>query len=290
MRLIAPIFMVLIALLSVTPASADPMSPEPDVVAMLYKEVAAPVGPHTQPASKETSQELPRNQKDAVEEEVEEEEFVEEEEVEEEVAYIADPISPWNIAMFHFNDKFYFWVMKPVTQVYSHIIPEDFRVLFKNFYKNLMTPVRFVNCLLQLKFKHAGNELARFLFNSTAGIGGLGDMAKDALGIKMHDEDTGQTLGHYGIGHGFYIIWPILGPSSLRDSVGLVGDYFLDPLFYFSPDPIPSEAAIGMTAHDEVNKTSFRIGDYEAFKEAAIDPYVSMRDAYVQKRKKEVEE
>jgi len=273
---------------------ADPSSPEPDIISMLYKKEVVPSGHQTKTDPKEII-ELASNQKDVkdvAEEEAEEEEVEEEEEeeVEEEVVHIADPISPWNIAMFHFNDKFYFWVMKPVAQVYSHIIPEDFRVLFKNFYRNLMTPIRFVNCLLQLKFKHAGNELFRFAFNSTAGIGGLGDMAKDALGIKMHDEDTGQTFGHYGIGHGFYIIWPILGPSSLRDSVGLVGDYFLDPLFYFSPDPIPTEAAIGMTAHDEVNNTSFRIGDYEAFKEAAIDPYVSMRDGYVQKRKKQVEE
>jgi phospholipid-binding lipoprotein MlaA len=202
------------------------------------------------------------------------------------VVTIADPIKPWNTAMYHVNDKFYFWLLKPASQGYSTVVPEDIRLSVSNFFKNLTTPIRFVSSLLQLKVKKAGNELVRFVYNSTAGIGGLADVAKTDLDIKRHEEDLGQTFGHYGIGHGFYIVWPILGPSSLRDTVGRVGDWFLDPVNYVTP----AEASLGITAYDRVNETSFYIGDYEDLKKSAIDPYVSIRDAYTQNRKKKVEE
>jgi len=211
----------------------------------------------------------------------------EEEQIEEnEVVRIADPIRPWNTAMYHVNDKLYFWLLKPVAQGYSAVVPEDIRLSVSNFFENLTTPIRFVSCVLQLKMKKAGNELVRFVYNSTAGIGGLADVAKTDLDIKRHDEDLGQTFGHYGVGQGFYIVWPVLGPSSLRDTVGMVGDWFLDPVYYVNP----LEASLGISAYDRVNETSFHIGDYEDLKKAAIDPYVSIRDAYTQHRKKKVEE
>ena len=100
----------------------------------------------------------------------------------------------------------------------------------------------------------------------------------------MQDTDLGQTLGVWGIGQGFYIVWPILGPSSPRDSMTIAGDYFLYPVSYISP----WYAWLGVRTYKEVNATSLRIGDYEALKEAAIDPYVAFRDAYVQYRFKQV--
>jgi len=205
---------------------------------------------------------------------------------EEKGLHIADPLYPWNKAMFHFNDKFYFWLMKPVAQGYSSVVPEDVRLSVSNVFRNLTTPVRFVSNLLQLKIKTAGNELIRFVYNSTAGVGGLADTAKTDLHIRRHDEDLGRTFGAWGIGHGFYIVWPVLGPSSLRDSVGLVGDTFLNPVSYVQP----IEASIGISAYDVVNEISFHIGDYEDLKKSAVDPYISIRDAYIQYRKKEVEE
>jgi phospholipid-binding lipoprotein MlaA len=212
------------------------------------------------------------------------------EETEEETPLIADPLAPVNKVMFHINDKLYFWVLKPVTQVYSHIIPEDFRIVFSNVYDNLWAPSRILNNLLQLRLKAAGNELIRFLFNSVAGIAGMGDVARDALGIKKQEADFGQTLGHYGIGHGFYLVLLVLGPSSLRDGVGLAGDRLMHPLSYVSSSDLTYGEAAGIYAHEKVNDTSFKIGDYETFKESAIDPYVSMRDAFVQHREKVVEE
>lgn len=212
------------------------------------------------------------------------------EEYEEESPRIADPIAPFNKVMFHFNDKLYFWLLKPVTQVYSYIIPEDFRFIFSNAYDNLKAPGRMVNNLLQLRPKAAGNEIIRFVFNSVVGVGGLGDPAKHVLNIKKQDADLGQTLGHYGIGHGVYLVLPVFGPSSIRDGIGLAGDRLMYPLTYVSSSDLNLGEAAGISAHEKVNDTSFKIGDYESFKESAIDPYVSMRDAFIQHRKKDVEE
>jgi phospholipid-binding lipoprotein MlaA len=209
-----------------------------------------------------------------------------EEEGEEKVIEIADPLYPWNKAMYHVNDKIYFWVLKPLARGYSSVFPEDIRLSVSNFFNNLKAPIRIVSSLLQLKMKIAGNELIRFIYNSTAGVGGLADAAKTDFDIRQHDEDIGQAIGSYGIGHGFYLVWPFLGPSSLRDTAGKIGDWLLNPVYYVNP----VEASIGITSYDKVNETSFHIGDYEDLKEAAIDPYVSIRDAYLQHREKEVEE
>jgi phospholipid-binding lipoprotein MlaA len=208
------------------------------------------------------------------------------EEGEEAVAQIADPLYPWNNAMYHFNDRLYYWILKPVAKGYSSVFPEDIRMAVSNFFSNLTTPVRFAGNLLQLKIKKAGNEFVRFVYNSTAGVFGLVDAAKTDFNISRHDEDLGQTLGTYGIAHGFYIVWPFIGPSSLRDTVGIVGDGFLSPVYYLSP----WEASLEIAVYDRVNDTSLHIGTYEDLKESAIDPYVAIRDAYIQHRKKEVEE
>ncbi len=202
---------------------------------------------------------------------------------------IADPFAPTNKLMFEINDRLYFWVLKPVTKAYVHI-PEDFRIIFSSVYDNLKAPARMLNNLMQLRMERAGNELVRFLINSVVGIGGIGDIARDSFGIKKQDADFGQTLGHYGIDHGFYIVLPLLGPSSLRDGIGRVGDYFMHPLTYVPHEDLSWQASLGILAHEYVNDASFRIGDYESFKESAIDPYIAMRDAFVQNRKKIVEE
>ena len=133
--------------------------------------------------------------------------------------------------------------------------------------------------------KSAGNELLRFGVNSTVGMLGLYDVARDEMGIKVQDEDFGQTLGVWGAGPVFYITWPVLGPSNVRDSIGLAGDYFLDPVNYVNP--LLDSYAI--KAGDAVNKTSLVIGDYEEIKKDAIDPYAAFRDIYYQYRESKIE-
>jgi phospholipid-binding lipoprotein MlaA len=203
-----------------------------------------------------------------------------------EVVRVADPFSPWNRAMFHFNDRLYFWVLKPIARGYRAVIPSLVRSSVKNFFHNLTTPIRMVSCILQGKGRDASTEFGRFLINSTAGLLGIDDPAKRWFNLDPKEEDLGQAFGTYGIGNGFYIVWPILGSSTLRDSVGMIGDWFLNPVSYVDPQ----EAYLKITALETVNETSFRIGDYESLKEAAIDPYVAVRDAYIQYRNKKVKE
>ena len=195
---------------------------------------------------------------------------------------VRDPIEPFNRAIFVFNDKAYFWVMKPVAQAYAFVVPEPARVSVRNFFSNVTTPVRFVNNLLQGRIRDSGTELLRFAINTTVGILGLFDAAKQDFGISRRNEDLGRTLGVYGLGHGIYIVLPLLGPSSLRDAAGLVGDYFLDPVNYLED----FETALAVKAFKAENEISLRIGDYEDLKASAVDPYIALRDAYIQNRAK----
>ena len=124
---------------------------------------------------------------------------------------IADPIEPLNRVLFVVNDKAYYWVMKPVARGYRAVVPEGVRLSVRNFFSNTGMPIRFVNNLLQGKIRNSGVELLRFALNTTAGIGGLFDPAKDDFRLVARDEDLGQTFGKYGLGHGLYIVLPLLG-------------------------------------------------------------------------------
>lgn len=199
---------------------------------------------------------------------------------------IADPIEPVNRLFFFINDKLYYIILKPVTETYAFILPEGFRIAFRNFFNNIATPVRFVNNLLQFKIRSAGNELLRLLVNTTGGVLGLRDYAKEEMNLPMQDEDLGQTLGVWGLGPAFYLNLPILGPSSMRDAVGRAGDYFLDPISYINP----SSDRIAIKAGDRVNRGSLVLGEYERFTKEAFDPYIAVRDAYHQHRVREIEE
>ncbi|MEE9910506.1 MAG: VacJ family lipoprotein [Deltaproteobacteria bacterium] len=203
----------------------------------------------------------------------------------EEQVTIADPIEPFNRAMHQVNDKMYFWLLKPAARGYKFVVPEPARISVKNFFSNLKFPARFVSCLLQADFAGAATETGRVFINTVWGIGGLMDPAAGGeLALQKQDTDLGQTLGVYGVGHGFYIVWPFFGPSSPRDSVDLVGNQVLYPLsflniWYTSLITKPIET---------INSTSFRIGDYESLIEASIDPYIAIRNAYIQYRMKDV--
>jgi phospholipid-binding lipoprotein MlaA len=194
---------------------------------------------------------------------------------------IADPLEPFNRVMHQFNDKLYFWALKPAARGYKAVVPEPGRLGVKNFFFNLAFPARFLSCLLQADFSGAAAEAGRFTINTVWGVGGFLDpSSQEKLNLQKQETDLGQTMGVWGIGHGFYIVWPVFGPSSPRDSVTIAGDYFLYPVSYIRP----WYAATGVRAFEEINATSLRLGDYEALKGAAIDPYIAFRDAYVQYR------
>ena len=211
--------------------------------------------------------------------------LLDEQEEEEDEVSIADPLEPLNRGIFYFNDKLYFWVLKPTSQVYAGILSEELRIAVKNFFHNLVMPVRLASSLLQGKFKRAGMEVGRFSVNTVFGAFGLFDVANEHLEWKREDEDLGQTLGYYGVGEGFYIVLPFFGPSSARDAIGLVGDHFLSPPTYL---PWSFEEKTGLRAGETVNNTSLRVGEYEDIKEDALDPYIAVRNIYIQYRQEKV--
>ena len=201
-------------------------------------------------------------------------------------AAVNDPLEPLNRIFFAFNDRLYFWVVRPVSRGYDFVVPDTVRKGIRNIFFNIGAPVRLVNNLLQGEVKGAGVVFGRFLINSTVGLAGFFDVAGSSLGLKPRREDLGQTLGRYGIGGGPYICWPILGPSSLRDSVGLAGDYFLDPISYLGRE----DFLAGVSAYSlkKINVAGEEGRVYEDMKRSSLDPYVAMRDAYRQFRESRI--
>ena len=202
---------------------------------------------------------------------------------------IADPLEGWNRVWYTVNDKLYFYLVKPLAQGYGYVVPEPARKSVSNAVHNALFPVRFVNCLLQGKFREAGVEFGRFWVNTTVGIGGLADVTandKPTQPIGSTEQDFGLTLGNWGAGHGFYLVWPVIGPSSLRDSVGYAGDYYLDAASWVHP----WWKSVAIKSYERLNEVSQRIGDYEDMKAGAVDPYSALKDAYIQYRKRKLAE
>jgi phospholipid-binding lipoprotein MlaA len=209
-----------------------------------------------------------------------------EDELTEQMVDVADPLEPVNRLMFGVNDVLHFWVVTPCAGTCKAVLPQPVRLGISNFFHNLGALIRFANCLLQGKGGAAGTEFNRFVLNTTAGVLGFGDPAKDKYGLEPTDEDLGQTLAVHGLDNGFYIVWPLLGPSTLRDSAGMAGDQDLNPVRYVEP----AETSMAISAGKAANESTFHIGEYESFKDAAVDPYVAMRQAYIQYRNKQIQE
>ena len=201
---------------------------------------------------------------------------------------VFDPLEGYNRFMTGFNDKLYFWVLKPIAQCYRWIVPECVRRGVDRFFTNLLYPIRLVNNVLQLKFKNAGEETLRFVTNTTVGVLGFWDPAKEWFGLEAHDEDFGQTLGYWGVGPGPHVVLPFFGPSNIRDAFSMYPDtYYLDPKTVYVEG---IENQVGVFVFENVNEASLRIGEYESLKKDAFDLYLFLRDGYEQMRIKEIEE
>ncbi len=205
-----------------------------------------------------------------------------------------DPLSGYNKIMTNFNDFFYINILEPTAKAYKVVLPKPIRKGVSNIFDNLMYPMRLLNNLLQLKFKNSYLETQRFLLNSTIGLAGFIDVANDNFHIKQHQEDFGQTLGYYGVKSGFYIVWPILGPSNLRDSIGLVTDGIINPMTYMGNrgyNLLDSSAeSFGVTIGHAINYSSLHVGEYEKLKKDAIDLYPFLKNIYEQRRKEQISE
>jgi phospholipid-binding lipoprotein MlaA len=241
----------------------------------------------TDEQSETPSDEVPDQAEQDKDDEYDDDEYDDDEYDDEDVELISDPLIQGNTDFYNFNDTMYFWVLKPVSRGYGFIIPEELRVAVRNVFYNIRFPVRFINCLLQGKGKKAQYEFGQFFLNTTVGFLGIANVASNYPHLQPSKEDLGQTFAVWGIGQGPYLMVPFLGPYSLRHGIGAVGDTFLDPIWWLFDELWVS---LAIRAGETVNDTSMRIGEYEALKEAALDPYVMIRNAYVQNRNKLIAE
>ena len=192
-----------------------------------------------------------------------------------------DPWEGFNEKMFWFNreivDRF---VLKPAATGWDFIFPDPVQRGVHNFFDNLAVVRRVVNNTLQLKLTGAATELARFTINSTIGVVGFFDVAKDAFGIEQKDEDTGQTFGVWGMGPGPYLVLPFLPPLTVRDGVGYAFDVAMTPYTYF----IPWWGSLAGTATSTVNERSLNLDRFERVAESTVDLYGAVRNGYLQRR------
>jgi len=203
---------------------------------------------------------------------------------------VSDPLESFNRVMFKTNDSLYLVIFRPISKGYELAFPKPVRKGIDNAFENVKYPVRFVNCALQGKFKRAGQETGKFLVNTLGGVGGIfrvSDKVPDLANIPA--EDLGHTLAKWGVGHGPFIVLPLFGPSSARETVGLAGDYALNPvnwgLFFRggSGDSAKDWTMIPPSANT-LRSLPEQLEIYDAATKDAVDPYISARSAFIQNR------
>ncbi len=199
---------------------------------------------------------------------------------------VADPIEPFNRDMYLLNDFLILYVLEPAAKLEKAVIPWEFRTIFRNMLRNIRFPVRLVNCLLQGKWEKGGDEFASFFLNTTVGFLGMADVSAAYPGLIKSPEDMGQTFAVWGWEESSYVTLPFFGPSTVRDALGKLPDAVTDPLFWYANLTL----SLSLRGGEAVNDTSFRIGDYEAIKKASLDPYVAVRNGYIQNRNKLIAE
>lgn len=190
-----------------------------------------------------------------------------------------DPFEPVNRGIFWANDGLDRYAIKPVSKAWDYVLPDFVQHALRNVFDNLRFPIVFCNDLFQLKLADAAGDVARFVLNTTVGIGGLMDPAA-TLGLPRRNEDFGQTLGFWGVPPGPYLMLPIFGPSNIRDGFGLIIDTGLRAVGFF----IPIVASVAMQGVDTLNRRSLIRGEIEAERRASIDWYTAVRSAYTQYR------
>jgi len=192
----------------------------------------------------------------------------------------ADPLEPWNRGVYKFNDAVDRAVLKPVATVYQESTPELLRKGIGNFFANLEDAWTTVNSVLQLKGQAAGESLTRFWVNSFFGLAGVLDVASE-MQIPRHNEDFGQTLGYWGVGAGPYVMLPLLGPSTVRDTAALPADWRGDLVIQIEDVPTRN-TLIGARV---VHKRGSLLKQEGLLEGAALDKYTFLRDAYLQRRR-----
>ena len=200
---------------------------------------------------------------------------------EKDIPILSDPFEGYNRWMFGVNEAMYDNAVEPFVRGYRNIVHEDLRIGIRNLYNNVLFPVKFLSCILQLKFKESGRVLARTVINTAFGFGGYADVAGEEYGISDVNEDFDQALGSFGIPTGPYLVLPFFGPATTRNMLGRTVDTLMSPGALLS-------ASFGqnviINAEDNVNQISFIIDDKKQLEDSALDEYESVRDFYHQFR------
>jgi phospholipid-binding lipoprotein MlaA len=200
-------------------------------------------------------------------------------------ASVADPLEPLNRATFWLNDGIYTIVLRPISKGYEKVFPKPVREGIYNAFENVKFPVRLVNNALQGNFKRAGQETGKFLVNTVIGFGGLVRQSDRFPALAdVPTADTGQTFAKWGIGHGVYIVLPLLGPSSLRDTVGLAGDYVLNPVSWVTILYGDYAWTIAIPSTNTLRALPDELGKYDSATKNALDRYLAARSSYIQYR------
>ncbi|EDY85186.1 VacJ like lipoprotein [Verrucomicrobiia bacterium DG1235] len=201
---------------------------------------------------------------------------------------INDPLEKYNRAIFKFNDSVYTSLVKPVARTYSNVMPDRVERGIENVFKNLKYPSRLVGNILQGRFGQAGKETGKFALNTTVGIGGIFRPSDDFEGLQTHDEDVGQAFARWGFGHGFYLVLPFTGPTSLRDFVGDFVDDAVEPINEPWSQIEDDTDRLILRVIEITNRLPAIMELYDSMRRSAIDPYSSVRDAYAQRRARQV--
>jgi len=191
-----------------------------------------------------------------------------------------DPLEGFNRSMYAFNDGLDEAVMKPVSRAYKAVAPDLLRGMVRNFFSNIDDVFNSLNNLLQGKPLDALNDLGRVAFNTVFGLLGINDVASE-MGLEKHNEDFGQTFAVWGVDSGPYLVLPFFGPYTLRDSAGLVLDWETDPVVRARPIALRNS----LIATRFVSKRTDLLDASRVIDEAALDRYVFLRDAYLQRRR-----
>lgn len=198
-----------------------------------------------------------------------------------------DPLEPLNRKVYGFNKDMRALFIRPSTEIYRGVVPAYGRNRVSDFLSNLRGPVIFVNDVLQGEWDRAADTLARFGLNSTVGVLGVHDVAAE-MGIPPHDEDFGQTLGVWGVGDGPYLVLPILGPSNMRDTGGLVVDSSFDPVTLAAVNSGNEwfiYSRTGLAILDEYDRV---LDTLEEIENTSLDPYAALRSLYAQNRRAQI--
>ncbi len=200
---------------------------------------------------------------------------------------INDPLEPANRAIFAFNRAIDAVILKPLATLYRDFTPKVFQDAVSNILANLRTPVVLANDVLQGEGKRAGNTLARFVVNSTAGLGGMIDVANE-MGIPGHAEDFGQTLAVWGVEEGPYLMLPVFGPSNPRDLIGLVADFFSDPINWYAANTHREFVTYSRTGTTGVDARAKHMKELDDLERTSLDYYAAIRSLYRQRRADEI--